>query len=227
MLLKPGAVRPKAYIFLNGDFVKPSGFWPQEPGPDEVVIAVDGGAKHALDLGWRPQWLIGDLDSLAPEFQKRLAGLGAEIEKYPAEKNEIDFELALNLAQRLGCGRAELLGALGGRWDMTLANLLLPSAGLWNGLELCFRHGEWSFLVLNGPAELTLKGRPGDLISLLPLGSEVADIHLDGCRYPLQGESLKLGLSRGLSNELTAAEAYLSFSSGCLMLMRRARGSLD
>ncbi len=227
MSLSLGASRPKAYIFLNGDFVKPSGFWPQEPGPGEVVIAVDGGARHALDLGWRPQWLIGDLDSLAPELQKRLAGLGVQIEKYPAEKDEIDFELALNLAQRLGCGRAELLGALGGRWDMTLANLLLPAAGLWPGLELCFRHGEWTIMVLNGPAELRLKGRPGELISLLPLSSEAADIHLEGCRYRLQGESLKLGLSRGLSNELRASEAHLSFSSGCLMLMRRAGGSFD
>jgi thiamine pyrophosphokinase len=213
---------PRAYIFLNGDFEKPRQNWPEAPAADDLVIAADGGGRHAATLGWPVHCLVGDFDSLAPELLAGYQQTGTYVEVHPADKDEIDFELALALARRRNFRNLEVLGALGGRWDMSLGNLFLPRADDWDGLHVRFRHGPWSIMTVPGPAELTLSGQPGDLLSLLPLGQDVRGATLRGGRYPLAGETLRAGLSRGLSNRFEQAEVSLSFASGTLMIMQRA-----
>ncbi|MDR2946867.1 MAG: thiamine diphosphokinase [Candidatus Adiutrix sp.] len=212
---------PKAYIFLNGDFEKPGHDWPARPEPDDLVIAADGGGRHPAELGWPVHCLVGDFDSLDPELMAQLVALGAEVSRHPAQKDEIDFELALMLARRRGYESIVVLGALGGRWDMTLGNLFLPRAAGWGSESIRFRHGAWDFFVISGPARLSLAGAPGDTLSLLPLGEDVHGITLSGCRYPLAGETLKAGFSRGLSNEFLAPEAELEFESGALLIIHK------
>jgi thiamine pyrophosphokinase len=89
------------------------------------VIAADGGARLAASLGLRPQIVIGDLDSLDPQDRQVLTEAGARLQASPADKDETDLELALRLAVAGGAEQVAVLGALGGRLDMTLANLLL------------------------------------------------------------------------------------------------------
>lgn len=216
----------KAYIFLNGDFEKPLQDWPEAPAADDLVVAADGGGRHAAALGWPVHCLVGDFDSLEPELLAGYQQAGTEIERHPAAKDEIDFELALALARRRNYRNLEVLGALGGRWDMSLANLFLPRAEDWDGLHVRFRHGPWSILTVPGPADLSLSGRPGDLLSLLPLGQDVRGLNLRGARYPLVGETLWVGLSRGLSNSFEQAGISLSFASGTLMIIHRT-GAAD
>lgn len=209
----------QTYIFLNGDFERPTCDWPSRLEPGDLVIAVDGGERHAVALGWPVHWLVGDFDSLEPAQLARYQLSGTDIERYPVDKDEIDFERALDLARRLGRRTVEVLGALGGRWDMSLANLFLPRADGWDDQSVRFRHGPWSILTVTGPAALTLIGRPGDTLSLLPLGQDVRQTTLRGCRYPLTGETLRAGLSRGLSNVFEQTWVSLSFACGTLLIM--------
>lgn len=209
----------RAYIFLNGDFVRPEMDWPIFPLDSDLVIAADGGARHAVDLDWPVHYLIGDMDSIEPEHLNTLEN--TEVIRYPASKNEIDFELALNLARKKGYANIVVLGALGGRWDMTFGNLFLPLATGWGSDGICFRHGLWTFWNVTGPASLGIKGSRGDLLSLMPMGEDVRGVSLSGCRYPLFSETLRAGLSRGLSNELLASVCRLDFSSGSLLVMHK------
>lgn len=211
----------QTYIFLNGDFARPTCDWPGRLEPGDLVIAADGGERHAVALGWPVHWLVGDFDSLEPAQLARYQLSGTDIERHPVDKDEIDFELAINLARRLGRRTVEVLGALGGRWDMSLANLFLPRADGWDDPSVLFRHGPWSIRTVTGPAALTLTGRPGDTLSLLPLGQDVRQTTLLGCRYPLAGETLRAGLSRGLSNVFEETRASLSFACGTLLIMHR------
>jgi thiamine pyrophosphokinase len=165
---------------------------------------------------------VGDFDSLDEASRAALAAAGAEIFRHPAAKDEIDFELALALVRERGVMDIDVLGALGGRWDMTFGNLFLPVVPEFAALRVRFRHGPWNLIVVRGPAEFVIKGAPGDLVSLLPLGEEVRGISLSGCLYPLDRETLQAGRSRGLSNELTGPSAGLGFDSGALIVMHRA-----
>ena len=214
----------RAYIFLNGDFEKPIRDWPGAPAPGDLVIAADGGARHLASIGWPVNCLVGDFDSIDPELLATFQARGAEVAQYPVNKDEIDFELALKLARKRGYSRIEVLGALGGRWDMTFGNLFLPRAAGWGSDSILFRHGAWNFLAVTGPSDLKLPGREGDLLSLIPLGEDVHGITLKGCSYPLIGETLRAGFSRGLSNEMTVRETALSFESGVLLVIHQSRG---
>ena len=91
----------------------------------DLLLAADGGAHHALALDLVPHVVIGDLDSLTEDGQARLRSAGARFITHPKAKDETDLELALTYAIQQGAEEILILGALGGRLDHTLANLLL------------------------------------------------------------------------------------------------------
>ena len=51
---------PTCYIVGAGDFTA-RGF---APGPDDLVLAADGGYRALYSLGYMPDLLLGDFDSL-------------------------------------------------------------------------------------------------------------------------------------------------------------------
>ncbi len=87
----------RTVIFLNGSLPDPESV--QEMiSPGDFLIAADGGARHALELGLVPSVVIGDLDSITDEDRRTLVASGTDIQVFPRDKDETDFELALRLA---------------------------------------------------------------------------------------------------------------------------------
>ena len=89
------------------------------------IIGADGGAARALAWGLAPDLVIGDLDSLSARQRKALEARGCPFLVHPRAKDDTDLELALTYAAEQGAQEIVILGALGGRLDHTLANLLL------------------------------------------------------------------------------------------------------
>ena len=197
-------------IFANGRMD-----WPFEIQNDDFIIAADGGARHCLERQIRPDIVIGDMDSLSPSDIARLETDGAEIITFPARKDFTDLELALRKAQELDASEVLLLGALGARWDQTIANLLLPSAYATMCIRLLDGPQEISFL--RGGEELELAGQPGDTVSLIPLAGDATGVATQNLEYPLNGDRLVFGGSRGVSNVLTAKSAKVSLQEGLLL----------
>jgi thiamine pyrophosphokinase len=197
-------------IFANGRMD-----WPFEIQNDDFIIAADGGARHCLERQIRPDIVIGDMDSLSASDIARLETDGAEIITFPARKDFTDLELALRKAQELDASEVLLLGALGARWDQTIANLLLPSAYATMCIRLLDGPQEISFL--RGGEELELAGQPGDTVSLIPLAGDATGVATQNLEYPLNGDRLVFGGSRGVSNVLTAKSAKVSLQEGLLL----------
>ncbi len=95
--------------------------------PDDYIICADGGRRHALALGLRPDLIIGDMDSVEKEQLQKLQADDVAIEFFPRDKNETDLELAINHAVELKPEQIIIVAALGGRLDQTLANIALLS----------------------------------------------------------------------------------------------------
>lgn len=101
--------------------VKTESFNEKEKAPNALYIAADGGYEQMKSRGVTPDVLLGDFDSLdrEAEFPK-----GAEIIKYPIEKDDTDTLLAVKEAIKRGCEEITLYGALGGeRFDHSIATL--------------------------------------------------------------------------------------------------------
>jgi thiamine pyrophosphokinase len=179
------------------------------------VIAADGGADHALALGLEIELAIGDFDSVTPTA---LATLGDRAERHPPEKDATDLELALRAALAWKPRRILLVGGIEGRLDHLLGELLILGADEFAGVELDAILGEARVHLIRG--ERMLEGADGELISLFALHGPASGIVTEGLRYPLRGETLTPGSSRGLSNEFSAREARISLESGLLLAVR-------
>jgi thiamine pyrophosphokinase len=193
----------------------------------DLVVAADGGAAWLDRLGRRPHLLVGDLDSVEPSVVKRLAAAGTEVERHPADKDASDTELALLAARARGATEVVLLGALGGdRLDHELANLLLLADPDLADVPVITVRGGTSVRVLRPGSSLDLEAEVGDLVSLLPLGGDAGGVTTSGLRWPLADATLRVGRSRGLSNEVTAPAATVSLAAGLLLVIRtRSHGA--
>jgi thiamine pyrophosphokinase len=181
----------------------------------DLVICADGGAQHALALGLAPDVVIGDLDSLDGNVQARLESEGCQIFVYPPRKDETDLELALRYAIDHGVDEILILGALGGRIDQTLANVLLLALPELEGVKTRIVAGDQEMFLIRGQA--FIEGQVGDTVSLLPIAGDVTGITAEGLEYPLQHGTLKFGPTLGISNVLTAPVARVQVGQGLLL----------
>jgi thiamine pyrophosphokinase len=181
----------------------------------DLVIAADGGTWHALALDVTPDVVIGDLDSLGSEACDRLEEAGTQLITFPSGKDETDLELALLHAVDAGAEEITVLAALGGRLDQMMANLLLLAMPQLAEVVVQVVDGRQRAFLLRD--EVTIRGRAGDTLSLIPLGGDAAGVTTEGLAWTLDDETLRFGFARGVSNVLEASEAHVSLRRGLLL----------
>lgn len=181
------------------------------------VFCADGGVKHARQLGVIPDFIIGDMDSAEPELLSSLESAGTKILRFPAEKDELDTELALDEAIKYGATTITLLGGTGGRLDHTLAaiHLLLKPARL--GIKVSILADDHFITLVTPENPLLFPGHTGTTVSLLPLTSEVKGVTSTGVKWPLTDAVLEVGKPYAVSNTVTSGEVRVSVEEGVLL----------
>lgn len=191
----------------------------------ELVIAADGGAGSLDRLGRQPDVLVGDLDSVVPLLVARLAATGTSVERHPIDKEASDTELAVEMALGAGGDAVVLLGAVGGkRLDHELANLLLLADPALAGHDVRAVRGGTRVRAVHGGERLDLDGSSGDLVTLLPIGGDATGVTTQGLKWPLDGATLRMGRSRGLSNEVVGTPASVRITHGTLLVVETPGG---
>ena len=71
-----------------------------------------------------------------------------------------------------------------------------------------------------GEPPVDISGPPGSLVTLLELGGPARGIVTEGLRYPLRGEELEPGTTRGVSNELTGTSGAVRLEGGTLLVVQ-------
>jgi thiamine pyrophosphokinase len=204
----------RAIIFANGKLGDPQSTR-KLLQPDTLVVAADGGTRHALAAGVTPDVVIGDLDSLAPDDRAHLEAAGMSIIPFSPRKDETDLELALLHATRAGATEIVVLAALGGRLDQTIANVLLLALPELAGIDARIVAGAQEAFIIQG--EATIAGQPGDTVSLIPLGGDAEGVTTEGLEWPLKEDDLRFGPARGVSNVLTEEQARVHVERGMLL----------
>lgn len=177
-----------ALIFLNGEVPEPA-LARRAARRARGVICADGGLRHALALRVAPDYVVGDMDSLPRPLPK-----DPDILYWcDFDEDRSDFEKALGFAADMGCTRAYVAGALGGRADHALVNL-----------GVCERYSGPLELVLldRGAARLLGPGRHALGLSrgrFSLLAAPRAVVTLENARYTLSRFALESG-ARGLGN---------------------------
>ena len=187
----------------------------------DLVLGADGGAHYADTLNVTVDAIIGDLDSLSDLAKYRVSN--TKIVSYPAEKDETDLELALIYAEEQGADRIIIVGAIGGGMDMTIANILLTTQASLSSCRIEVWHGEQTGWAVKPPGE-DISGRPGDMVSLIPIGGSASGITTRGLKSPLNNEELKMVTTRGISNRLESPLAHVKLSEGLLLAVHTPGG---
>lgn len=208
--------KKRAAIFANGLLDDPATA-KKKIGEHDLIVAADGGAVHCLRLGITPHVLIGDLDSLGAADRSFLEEKGVQIVSYPVDKDYTDLELAIAYTKDSGIQDVLIFGGLGARWDHTLANLLLPLSAQFKDMQLRLLDGSQEVIILDAGEKHELHGQPGDMLSLIPIVDHAHGISTNGLRYPLNGESLYFGSSRGISNVFLRTPVQIGFEEGTLI----------
>lgn len=196
---------------LVGGRLDPSPLLAALPRP-AVVVAADGGARHAALLGVQVDVWVGDFDSSAG------VQVDAPREVHPAAKDETDAELAIRVARERGATELVLLGAFGGRFDHTLALALLAlRLTEREGLRVTLTSGnEWGW-PLTPASPLSLDVPPGATLSVLAV-SDLRGLSLGGVRWPLTEADIPLGSGWTVSNEAPGGPVTASLRGGHAIL---------
>ena len=203
-----------AVIFAGGD-----------PVPDSVeallpraalVVAADSGLDVARRLGVAVDLVVGDFDSADPASVAAAVAAGAHLERHPVAKDATDLELALEAVLRLGRSPVLVVGGAGwDRLDHLLANALLLTSPRYEPLRLRWLVKGAEVAPVHG--HLDIEAAPGDLVTLLAVGGPAAGVTTAGLRWPLAGETLAPGSTRGVSNEMKGSSASISVAEGVLL----------
>jgi thiamine pyrophosphokinase len=200
--------------------------WPGWDVDLGLVIAADGGARHAERMGVAIDAWVGDGDSLDAAGIDALLAAGVPMERSSPHKDESDTELAVRAALRRGATGMFIVGGLGGaRIDHALANIGLLALDELAGHPVTLIDARSRITIVRAPdptgraVRHDLSGRTGDIVSLLPMGAGVVGVTTAGLAYPLADEPLAVGPTRGLSNIRTAADAVVIVRSGMLLVV--------
>jgi thiamine pyrophosphokinase len=199
-----------------------------------LLAAADSGLILAESAGLRPDWIIGDMDSLdgAPSFdgEDRLRSYPAErVIRHKTDKAHTDTELALALLWEKGCDSVWIAGGGGGR----IAHLFgirdlferdrFPRRWITASEDIyCIEGGvigdESAFL----NDSLEINSEQGNLVSVFPMGGGPWKAESWGLKWPLDNVYWERGLF-GLSNVATADEITVNVRQGRFMVILEER----
>lgn len=184
-------------VVLAGGPVRPSRRLREAAAEAELVIAADGGLRHAATLDLVPDLVVGDFDSVRPSDLERWPALPRET--HPRDKDALDLELAVDAALDRGATEVRMLGAFGGRFDQTLAAALIGARYARADVLVAMLDGMHDAhpVVTGGSFETALPD--GTVFSLLSIG-DAARVDVAGAAYPLTDAVLPMGVGLGLSN---------------------------
>ena len=227
---------PSCYVVGAGDFT-PRGF---APGPGDLVVAADGGYRALYSLGYTPDLLLGDFDSLGD------LPLPADLPvlRFPVRKDDTDAGLALRHGLDLGFRDFALYGCAGGRVDHLLANFQSMARVSRLGATVRLAAPDYDAWSLTGPAPdapapapggpapdalapaavLALPPRPGGtLVSVFCQGDRAEGVTLTGLAYPLSDAALTGDFPLGVSNRrLDGQRATVAVRRGTLLILQSA-----
>nr|WP_090220319.1 thiamine diphosphokinase [Litoreibacter janthinus] len=156
-----------------------------------ILVCADGGADLAVEQGWKPEAVIGDMDSLSVAARAKLDPSRVH---HIVEQDSTDFEKCL---RSVSAPAILAHGFTGGRLDHQLAAC---TALVRHPEHHCILMGEEDMCFL-APTEFEIDLPAGTRFSLYPMG-EVSGCST-GLKYPIDGLIMSPSTRGGTSNEVT------------------------
>jgi len=204
-------------IIANGTVENDETFTDLLHSADRIVCA-DGGAVHLARMKIIPHLVIGDMDSMDEASKGFVKKNNINTVRHPRKKDVSDTELAVSWAIENNASHITIMAATGTRMDHTLANIFLMKKICQNKVSCRIVDDHNAIFLVSD--RLTLSGKPGDLLSIIPITESVEGVTLRGVEYPLNNKTIPMGSSLGISNNFSQTSAEITISRGLLLVTK-------
>ena len=134
------------------------------------IIAADRGLEILNEINVKPDYIIGDFDSVNKEILEQYKNI--PITYLKPEKDFTDTHMALKLAMEQGAKKITIVGAIGTRFDHSIANIHILKEALENNIEAEIIDEHNKIKLINKDTEIK-KDDKYKYISLIPLTTQV------------------------------------------------------
>lgn len=185
----------------------------------DIIIAVDKGLEIFDTCGIKPQYIVGDFDSIDKNILIKYEKENLEIIRLNPEKDLTYTHSAIELAINKGGTDITIIGAIGTRMDHTIANIHILKIALDKDIQIKIIKENNEIRLINKDTEV-YKDNIYKYLSLIPLTTKVEGVSLKGLKYLLDDATLYIGDSIGVSNEQSEDIAEIKIKKGILILIR-------
>lgn len=181
----------------------------------DTLFCADGGANSAMDLGFKPDYIIGDLDSVSPKVLKKYDGISQVI--VYRRQDDTDVEKCLKYALKLKFKEVALLGGTGDRLDHSITNISIALKFL-PRIKIYLFHEDSVLVPMTGAA--LVRTIPKEQVSIQAFESATV-IKSCGLKYELDRINLPFGVRESQSNEANKDKFALYIENGKIILVRQ------
>lgn len=202
-------------IFIGGDPPHPN--VRQHLPAGAFIIAADSGYAHAIAMGFVPNELVGDMDSITAVDLTDARDSNILISQFPTDKDLTDTEIAIASALARQSTHITVVSGGGDRFDHVLGMVhSLASSALTVDTTLLMGTARVSYATYT--KEFRINTQLGDTISLIPIGG-AATATTTGLQWELDHDTLQSFSSRGVSNIATGESVSISVTDGSLAVI--------
>jgi len=178
------------------------------------IIAVDSGIEHLLNLSLDPNTLIGDLDSISKKSLDEVKKNGVKILAFNSNKDQTDFELALNYLEEAEKSKVYIIGGESGEIDHLISIfLLIPSKSFFE--NIIWLYGD-KRIIFRQKIELNIKKLTK--FSIIPL-SDLTNLSIDGAEWNLDNKDIQFGETLTLRNNTNEEQLNIRCDKGVFALI--------
>ena len=210
----------KAIIISGGELVE--GFVEKVLSENEgaSIVGVDKGVEYLYHHQIKPNYIVGDFDSIAPEIIKYYkTETNVAVREYNPIKDESDTEMAIRIAITIGSTEIYILGATGGRIDHLWANIQSLSIACKFNVRAYILDPQNRIFVTDKPCQLKKSEAYGKYLSVFSLSGDIFDFNMKGTKWPLEHHVLKPTDSLTVSNRFEDEIVEIDFIGGTIVVM--------
>ena len=180
----------------------------------EEIIAVDSGVEHLFKLSLDPTTLIGDLDSISKKSLDEVKKNGVKILAFNSNKDQTDFELALNYLEETEKSKVYIIGGESGEIDHLISIfLLIPSKSFFE--NIIWLYGD-KRIIFRQKLELNIKKLTK--FSVIPL-TDLTNLSIDGAEWNLDNKDIQFGETLTLRNSTNEEQLNIRCDKGVFALI--------
>ena len=184
------------------------------------IVGVDKGVEYLYHHQIKPNYIVGDFDSIAPEVIKYYkTETNVAIREYNPVKDESDTEMAIRIAITIGSTEIYILGATGGRIDHLWANVQSLAIACKFNVRAYILDPQNRIFVTDKPCQLKKSEAYGKYLSVFSLSGDIFDFNMKGTKWPLEHHVLKPTDSLTVSNRFEDETVEIDFIGGMIVVM--------